>query len=76
MSEKCRPASIRGRDRAAKTGNEIWKKEVVHMELRHRYSQLLIRQVTQLKQNGYSKNQIAGGILIPVSEVEEIKEKK
>ncbi len=46
------------------------------MELRHRYSQLLIRQVTQLKQNGYSMNQIADDILIPVSEVEEILEGK
>ena len=46
------------------------------MELRHRYRQLLIRQVTQLKQNGYSMNQIADDILIPVSEVEEILEEK
>lgn len=59
-----------------KKGNEIWKKEVVHMEFKHRYSQLLIRQVTQLKQNGYSMNQIADDILIPVSEVEEILEEK
>ena len=46
------------------------------MELQHKYSQLLVRRVIQLKQNGFDLNQIADDLLIPVFEVEEILKNK
>lgn len=42
------------------------------IELMHKYSSLIIRQVSRLKQNGLDSSQIADDILIPLSEVEEI----
>ena len=42
------------------------------MNLTHHFSNLIIRQVNRLKQNGLNSRQIADDILIPISEVEEI----
>lgn len=38
----------------------------------HKYSRLIIRQVSRLRQNGLDSRQIADDVLIPLSEVEEI----
>lgn len=38
----------------------------------HHFSSLIVRQVSCLKQSGFSSRQIAEDILIPLSEVEEI----
>lgn len=40
--------------------------------LTHHFSDLIVRQVNRLKQNGLNSQQIADDILIPISEVEEI----
>ncbi|MEY8334113.1 hypothetical protein AALB53_13550 [Lachnospiraceae bacterium 47-T17] len=39
-----------------------------------KYSSLIIRQVSRLKQSGLNSRQIADDVLIPLSEVEEILE--
>lgn len=42
------------------------------IKLTEKYSRLIIRQVSRLRQNGLDVRQIADDMLIPVSEVEEI----
>ena len=42
------------------------------LNLTHHFSNLIIRQVSRLKQNGFTSRQIADDILIPISEGEEI----
>lgn len=42
------------------------------INLLQKYSSLIIRQVSRLKQNGLDNRQIADDVLIPLSEVEEI----
>ena len=42
------------------------------MNFTHRFSSLIVRPVSRLKQNGLNNRQIADDILIPLSEVEEI----
>lgn len=42
------------------------------LEMANKYSSLIIRQVSRLKQSGLDSRQIADDILIPISEVEEI----
>lgn len=46
----------------------------IDLKMKHEYSRLIVRQVNQLKQNGFSAYQIADDVLIPLSEVEEILE--
>lgn len=42
------------------------------INLIQKYSSLIIRQVSRLKQSGLNSRQIADDVLIPLSEVEEI----
>lgn len=42
------------------------------LQLSQKYSALIIRQVSRLRQNGLDSRQIADDVLIPLSEVEEI----
>lgn len=44
------------------------------INLIQKYSSLIIRQVSRLKQSGLNSRQIADDVLIPLSEVEEILE--